>query len=94
MTMTFQLSADELDEQIIHVLKTLYGRKIITLTVQADAPLSENERRIIEASQSKDGYVFKGDEFEKISQAMLKGEPVDFEKFRVTEKNKASSVKV
>jgi hypothetical protein len=88
MNITFQLSADELDEQIIEAVKTLYAGKTIVLTVvPPPSVITETERKILEAGQSEEVYSFSPEEYDKLMQAVEEDKPIDFASVRKIKTN-------
>ena len=75
-------------EAINMLIKTLSEEQKIALlnklNLETTTKKPKYNQEIINTRKISDSYLFKGNDFEKVSKQMLDGEKVDFEKFKKT----------
>lgn len=83
MTVTYEIDADELNENFLESLRSLFKGRRLKLTVEEPSDLSEiTKTKVQNALQSKEVLSFSIQEFESIAARMNADEEIDIEEFK------------
>ncbi|MES2778148.1 MAG: hypothetical protein V4722_28490 [Bacteroidota bacterium] len=78
-SLTFHIEADKADVNLLESIKAYFGNRKIEILVKPERQLADI---IAENRQSKESYVFKGNDFDNIASQIMNEEPVDFESLK------------
>jgi hypothetical protein len=85
MEATYHLDESEFDYQFFKSLKATFKGKKLAITVKPQNEPSKSLEKLIEDAENADvWYTFEGDEFEKFTDKILKGEEIDHEQYKRT----------
>lgn len=85
MTVTYEIDADELNENFLESLRSLFKGRRLKLTVEEEQGVVSNPvmiKKLNEALNSPDAYVFKENELAEFSENLLAEGLEGFEKYK------------
>jgi hypothetical protein len=87
MTVTYEIEAEELNDNFLSSLRSLFkgGRLKVTVEEEIQTVISDvTKKKAIQALETKEIISFSIEEFEALSAQMNKGEQVSIEPFKTT----------